>query len=844
MRRSSETRPSFGRKLLLGCLLVLLLPSSALAQSTDLERIVDLYRKILVLLDEASLRDDGGTLERVARSIYAEKERLVRRVEQRIQEPAGFTAFADYVSGEDLEPADRLAFADLMEAAERAPEARRDALRAQIDDTRRQFGSEVATGRRGAARPRWRAYLDRLRAGYAVDAILREFPLDPETGSRDGYGEHAVFGYGLPEKHVVLSFDDGPHPRFTDEILATLDEHGARAYFFTVGRNLGSLDGEGPPVLTRASLRTRLADAAGHVIANHSYSHPRMPKLSPEARARELEDTSLLVKALVGKSPELFRPPYGETNRELTEEYARKGFTSVLWNVDSWDWGDPIPESIATRVLERLDKARRGIVLFHDVHRQTVSALPLVLDGLESRGFEIATLDGAVTKPPVPLTSADEARAEPVRERSHRAKPFYRESWAVVVGINAYRSWPRLSFAVNDADAVASLLVERFGFKPENVFTLMDEEATRERIVELLGETLAAPERVHHDDRVFVFFAGHGATRKLPSGRALGYIVPVDAGYERYAVRSISMSQLGEFSELIPAKHVYFVMDSCYSGIALTRGGSASPYLDEVTSRTARQILTAGGANESVADGGPGGHSIFTWTLLQGLSGLADLDGNRILTATELGAFTAPIVSRFSSQTPAFGNLAGSEGGEFVFELEPEDLSSVSRQLDTEALVMSAELERLQRDLSVKLERNLALSREIEKLRQASGRSDEGRLAQANRHHALGLQYFRERRYDRALDELAGAFALNPGNATITNNYGYLLYRIGRLEESIEWFQKTIDLDPDRAVVWVNLGDALWELGRREEAREAYRRYLELWPSSPRRMEIGARVKP
>jgi tetratricopeptide (TPR) repeat protein len=241
-----------------------------------------------------------------------------------------------------------------------------------------------------------------------------------------------------------------------------------------------------------------------------------------------------------------------------------------------------------------------------------------------------------------------------------------------------------------------------------------------------------------------------------------------------------------------------------------------------------------------VADDGPSGHSIFTWILLQGLSGLADLDGNGVLTATELGAFTAPIVSKFSSQTPAFGNLEGSEGGEFVFPIELENLSQMSQALDREAVAVSAELENLQRELTSKLERNLELQKRVEELRSpgAVEPSHEERLAQANRHHALGLQYFREERHELALGELEEAVRLNPGNPTIVNNYGFVLYRLGRYQESLEWFEKTLALEPDRAVAHLNLADALWKLGREEEARPRYRRYLELWPSTPRRSEI------
>src|SRR5207249_1262305 len=112
-------------------------------------------------------------------------------------------------------------------------------------------------------------------------------------------------------------------------------------------------------------------------------------------------------------------------------------------------------------------------------------------------------------------------------------------------------------------------------------------------------------------------------------------------------------------------------------------------YLEEVTRRTARQILTAGGAEQQVADDGPRGHSVFTWALLQGLDGAADLDGNGIITASELGAYVSPIVSSFARQTPAVGNLVGSEGGEFIFELQPQPLSAASNKVDPRSLQLT-----------------------------------------------------------------------------------------------------------------------------------------------------------
>jgi len=135
------------------------------------------------------------------------------------------------------------------------------------------------------------------------------------------------------------------------------------------------------------------------------------------------------------------------------------------------------------------------------------------------------------------------------------------------------------------------------------------------------------------------------------------------------------MTNFQDIAEAIPAKHVLFVMDSRYSGLALTRGGAPLPvgnYLLQISSRTAREMFTAGGMDQQVADNGPNGHSVFTWTLLQGLDGRADLNGDGVITATELAAYVAPAVAALSHQTPAFGNLPGSEGGDFIFELHHE----------------------------------------------------------------------------------------------------------------------------------------------------------------------------
>jgi formylglycine-generating enzyme required for sulfatase activity len=251
---------------------------------------------------------------------------------------------------------------------------------------------------------------------------------------------------------------------------------------------------------------------------------------------------------------------------------------------------------------------------------------------------------------------------------------LYDDSWAVVVGINQYLQWPDLNYAVNDALAVKNKLL-RLGFLPENVTTLLNDQATKERIEQLLGDELLR--KVGQNDRLFIYFAGHGQTEDLPGERKEGYIVPVDGDRENPFSTAVSMSSVRQFSERIAAKHVFYAIDACYSGMALMRSGGMDmrdqQYLQKVARFPARQLLTAGSAGEQVVE--DGGHGIFTKNLLLALEGNADkFPPFGVLTGSELGSYLQPVVSMETDnrQTPQFGRLAGGEG-EFIFVLEPEE---------------------------------------------------------------------------------------------------------------------------------------------------------------------------
>jgi uncharacterized caspase-like protein len=469
-----------------------------------------------------------------------------------------------------------------------------------------------------------------------------------------------------------------------------------------------------------------------------------------------------------------------------------------------------------------VDKEGRGIILFHDIHERTVKALPAVLDRLVAEGYQFAGWDGSK------FSVARSDAAPPPKP----AATGYANSWAIVIGIDEYKKWPRLQYAVRDAASVGQLLVQKFGFASRRVVTLKNEQATRAGILAAFHDQLGHG-AVQPNDRIFVFFAGHGATRKLSSGRDLGYIIPYDSDPEQFATDAIPMTEIQNIAESLSAKHELFVMDACYSGLGLTRGGGASSFMRDNARRLGRQMLTAGGTDQLVSDGGPNGHSVFTWTLLQGLGGKADLNGDGLITATELAAYVAPAVASVSNQTPAFGSLPGSEGGDFVFELpaENEFLNAQTAQLSNDAIA-----------LNTRLDAQAASPAEPVVVKDLQG--EQRKLAapvavpvsarqQAQRANDRGLQLYKEKRYAAAEAQFTEALKLRPDFALAANNLGFVFYKQDKFAEAARWFDNAIRMDRSRAIAYMNLADASLRGGDKDKARAAYKTYLELAPTSP-----------
>jgi tetratricopeptide (TPR) repeat protein len=173
------------------------------------------------------------------------------------------------------------------------------------------------------------------------------------------------------------------------------------------------------------------------------------------------------------------------------------------------------------------------------------------------------------------------------------------------------------------------------------------------------------------DDRLFVYFAGHGETLATRTGGEEGYILPVDADPKNLPLTAVAMDDFQRFAKRLPAKHYFFVMDACFSGFAATRGGSEKAPTQQHQSAALRepvvQVLTAGRKGERSIE--EGGHGLFTRRVLEGLRGLADSEGQGVISAGQLAAWVEQRVVRDSrgQMTPQFSKLDGE--GHFLFFL-------------------------------------------------------------------------------------------------------------------------------------------------------------------------------
>src|SRR6266404_608478 len=204
--------------------------------------------------------------------------------------------------------------------------------------------------------------------------------------------------------YVAMTFDDGPSAKLTPKLLDLLATHDIKATFFLIGQNVA----ENPEIAAREARE-------GHEIANHSWSHPNLAKMSDGGVRDQLRKTDEAIQSASGHGPTLLRPPYGSiTPRQKKWINQEFGYKIVLWDVDPLDWRRPGSNVVCARIVKN---TRAGsIVLAHDIHPGTIDAMPCVLKELEAKGFKFVTVSELISmQTPLPPKPSPTPKASPAR---------------------------------------------------------------------------------------------------------------------------------------------------------------------------------------------------------------------------------------------------------------------------------------------------------------------------------------------------------------------------------------------------------------------------------------------
>ena len=176
---------------------------------------------------------------------------------------------------------------------------------------------------------------------------------------------------------IAFTFDDGPHPVWTEKLLDGLKERGIRATFFVIGQNAK----EHPELIQRML-------EEGNQVGNHTYSHVQLTACNTEQAMKEITKTQEAIYQASGFQPRYIRPPFGSWNEKLQEETSLE---TVLWDVDPYDWKVQDTDLIVNRILEQTEDG--SIILLHDVYGTSVEAALKAADIFIERGYRFCTVE-------------------------------------------------------------------------------------------------------------------------------------------------------------------------------------------------------------------------------------------------------------------------------------------------------------------------------------------------------------------------------------------------------------------------------------------------------------------
>lgn len=180
---------------------------------------------------------------------------------------------------------------------------------------------------------------------------------------------------------LYLTFDDGPHPKFTEMLLNLLALHNVKVTFFCIGNLLNN----NHEIAKRITIE-------GHTLSNHSYKHSRFSSLSSSKQLEEIEKTDSLISKITGFKNVFFRAPQGKWSLRLIFELWRRSLVAVHWSYDSLDYQKGVPENIIDLFLKNPVK-NGDIILFHDDNENCIKALSILLPKWKSEGFSFARIN-------------------------------------------------------------------------------------------------------------------------------------------------------------------------------------------------------------------------------------------------------------------------------------------------------------------------------------------------------------------------------------------------------------------------------------------------------------------
>ena len=195
--------------------------------------------------------------------------------------------------------------------------------------------------------------------------------------------ENNVRTNALPHT-VALTFDDGPSPIYTPQVLAILKKYHVKATFFVVGANAKKY----PELLKQIN-------EDGHVIASHSQTHPLLTKLSTPSLQHEVSTPVIIIENTIGKKPKCLRYPFGASNEKVRAMIRTYGMQPVSMGFNSFDYERPGSKKISDWVLKNIYS--KQIILLHDgfdKRDQTVAALPVIIEGIQKHGLGFSTICG------------------------------------------------------------------------------------------------------------------------------------------------------------------------------------------------------------------------------------------------------------------------------------------------------------------------------------------------------------------------------------------------------------------------------------------------------------------